>query len=526
MAYIAPNSTIKILANVPISPDQSNTLWFAPGGDQLAYFNSKVRMTFDAQSYQRATKNTCRLNVNADLVDDCNYMMFQNTAFSTKWFYAFITNVEYINTNVTEITYQIDDIQTWLFQYETPACFVERSHSSTDGIGDNITPESVNTGEYILNGGWQTIVDYSNSIIILMMSDLTNHGGTLYDNIYGACTLYMYHTTIAGMDALEQFIKDNAPQFSAIVGIYMLPVRLLPDLYQQNDFTDGQHINGVFTVTPKIWTQVPALTGTETLDGYTPKNKKLYTYPYNFLHVTNNQDGALELRYEFFDGLKPKFETGGNLTPPVGCVIFPKGYKNSDPGTDGITDFSESLSLANFPMCSYSLDSYIAWLSQNLVPSVIRMAGGSIGQATSGNIKGVGMGLLSSATELAAQGYEASIAGDIVKGNLYNGSTMFANNLMRFWCVRASVSADYARRIDDYFTAFGYAQNKVMIPNPHQRSRFTYVKTVDCLVKGNIPAEAARNIAAAYNRGIRFWADTGPHCGDLNVDLYPNNLLS
>lgn len=529
MAYIAPNSTIKLLVDVPISPGYSDTLWFASSADQLSYFNSHVRTSFTEQSYQRHGNNRCRLNISADLVDDCNYMMFQNTAFSTKWFFAFITSVEYINTNVAEITFEIDHIQTWFFDYTTPPCFVERMHSLTDNIGDNIVPENVNTGEYIFNGGWQTIVDYSDSVIVLMMSDLSNYGGAFYDNIYGACTLYVYHATVLGKQALEDFIEQNAPQFSAIVGIYMLPAALLPDS-MQSGFTDGDHIGSSQNVTPKVWTQISALSGTETLDGYTPINNKLYTYPYNFLHVSNNQDGSLELRYEFFENLKPTFETGGNLSAPVGAILYPKAYKNAEYGTAGITDFAESITLSNFPMCSYSIDSYVAWLSQNLMPSVIRMAGGSIGKATSGNLAGAGGSLLSGATELLAQGYEASIAGDIVKGNMYNGSTMFACSLMRFWCCRASVAYEYAKMIDDYFTAYGYAHRKIMAPNRHTRSRFTYVKTSGCVVKAadssgsGVPSEAMRVIENCYNAGIRFWADTA-NAGNLSTTL-PNNLLT
>lgn len=530
MAYIAPNSTIKLLVDVPLDPNYSDTLWFASLSDQLTYFNGKVRTSFTAQSYQRHGNNKCRLNVSADLVDDCNYMMFQNTAFSTKWFFAFITAVEYINTNVAEITFEIDQVQTWFFDYTVPSCYVDRMHAASDAIGDNIVPEGVNTGEYINNGGWQTIVDYSESVMALMMSDLTNHGGAFYDNIYGACTIYIYHTTVAGKQALENFITQNAPQFSAIVGIYMLPWKLLPDSVQQNDFTDGDYLRSSQNVTPKTWTQVPALTGTETLDGYAPNNNKMFTYPYNFLHVTNNQGDGLELRYEFFKDLKPTFETGGNCSAPVGAILFPKAYKNSEYGTAGITDFSESLSLTNFPMCSYSLDSYVAWLSQNFIPSMIRMTGGAVGSVTSGNAKGALSGTIAGATELLASGYEASIAGDIIKGNVFNGSTMFANNLMRFWCVRNSVSYEYARMIDDYFTAYGYAQHKIMPPNRHVRSRFTYIKTVGCVVKASdptnsgVPSEALRTIESCYNNGIRFWADT-VNTGNMSSS-YPNNLLT
>ena len=61
--------------------------------------------------------------------------------------------------------------------------------------------------------------------------------------------------------------------------------------------------------------------------------------------------------------------------------------------------------------------------------------------------------------------------------------------------------------IDNYFTMFGYAQNKIMTPSKKVRTRFTYIKTVDAIVYGELPNNAKNAITALYNRGIRFWAD-------------------
>ena len=70
--------------------------------------------------------------------------MFQNTSFGIKWFYAFITNVEYINNETSEITIEIDVMQTWHFDYTVNQCFVEREMAATDDIGGNLVPETLN----------------------------------------------------------------------------------------------------------------------------------------------------------------------------------------------------------------------------------------------------------------------------------------------------------------------------------------------------------------------------------------------
>ena len=70
-----------------------------------------------------------------------------------------------------------------------------------------------------------------------------------------------------------------------------------------------------------------------------------------------------------------------------------------------------------------------------------------------------------------------------------------------------SIRAQYARRIDKYFTMFGYAQNKVAVPNIHARQYFTYVKTVGSCVSGYIPQDDRELIDTIFDRGIRFWTD-------------------
>ena len=111
--------------------------------------------TFTAQQYQRVNKNTLKVAVCADDVMYCNYIMFKNngtlngsTKYANKWYYAF-AHVQYINEYACEVVYEIDDIQTWMFDYEFDYCYVEREHSATDVAGDNLQPEPVDTGELV-----------------------------------------------------------------------------------------------------------------------------------------------------------------------------------------------------------------------------------------------------------------------------------------------------------------------------------------------------------------------------------------
>ena len=52
---------------------------------------------------------------------------------------------------------------------------------------------------------------------------------------------------------------------------------------------------------------------------------------------------------------------------------------------------------------------------------------------------------------------------------------------------------------------YGYAIHKYGIPNRNARPCYTYVKTVDCSLDGNVPVEDLRLIEEIFNKGIRFW---------------------
>ena len=97
MSYFAPDTTIIFLKNVPLDNSYEHSIYFATPQNQYDYFYSLRKYKLDAQSYQRVKRGWMRVQIKADNLYDCNYLAFQNTSFGTKWFYAFITSVEYVN---------------------------------------------------------------------------------------------------------------------------------------------------------------------------------------------------------------------------------------------------------------------------------------------------------------------------------------------------------------------------------------------------------------------------------------------
>lgn len=518
--YIEPGTNIKLLKNVPLDNTYNHTIYFSNSSSQSSYFAGKVAYSLSEYTYQRVKKGVARVGIKADNLYNCNYMMFQNTNFGSKWFYAFITGVEYINNATSDVFFEIDVMQTWMFNYSLERCFVEREHTTSDSIGLHIEPEPVSCGEYVMND-YSPITYMTDMCVIIAIVDTNGEtDGTLYDGIYGSAQLWVYSST--DTDAINSKINEYVQQTDAILSVYMCPKALIGDIPDTNRLSYGQ---GAVTTTVSL----DAIGGTESLDGYVPKNKKLYTYPYNFYHVDNAGGNELSLRYEFFDSLKPVVQISGTVTQPVVAVLRPCSYKGVSGYSElgGYTSYNaESIQLNNYPICSWNVDSYQAWVAQNSVPLVLNTAA-SVGNAALGasfsNNPGAVMGstIIGQVANVASQWYQASIASDISKGNFNNGGPNVANHKQQFYGGRCSVTAEYARMIDDFFTMFGYAVKRVKVPNTHNRPHWNYVKTVGCVVDGSVPADDMKKICSVYDNGVTFWK-SGDEVGHYGLDNSPS----
>lgn len=514
--YIQPTTNIKLLRNVPLDKTYEHTIYFDDANKQHSYFNGLAKYNLTNYTYQRVKRGVSRVGIKADSLYDCNYMMFQNTSYGDKWFYAYITNVEFINNECSEITFELDVMQTWFFDYSVDHCFVEREHTETDVIGEHIEPESVATGEYVFNN-YSPIISMNDMAVCLAIVDIDEGtSGTLYDGIYGSAELWAYSST--DVTAINEKISSYNQKPDSIISVYMFPKMFIGDIPSTHKISYGA---GAL----KNNITLAGISASDTLNGYKPKNKKLYTYPYNFYHVDNASGSELALRYEFFPNLTPVVEISGTITQPVVAVLRACGYKgvagHSDLG--GYTTLNtESIQLHSYPMCSWNVDAYQAWIAQNSLPIALGTSANIASTALNSiwhPLAGLNMELnaVSQISNTLSQAYQASIAADISKGNLNNGGANVANNKQQFYGGRCSVTAQFARMIDDYFTMFGYAVKRVKVPNRNSRPHWNYVKTIGCTLTGSIPSDDMKKICSIYNNGVTFWKN-GTEIGHYELD--------
>jgi hypothetical protein len=293
-------------------------------------------------------------------------------------------------------------------------------------------------------------------------------------------------------DEIAQLTTGN--QTEAIIAIFMFPSAFLPD-----GWVHGTPIEDGECVTVTLEATKPT-----SIDGYTPKNKKLLSYPYSLLHVTNQIGQAGDLRYEYFDSDRCVFFQECSLSPSPTVFMFPQNYAGQ------YLNKEASLSLSGFPFCSWNYDVFKSWLSQNAanigVSGALGISSIVIGAATANPIVTVA-GIAAVASEIGPF-YQAATAPPQAKGNTGNGSTSYSINMGEFNLVHMSIKQEFAKRIDDYFEMFGYKIDRVKTPNLASRTYWNYIQTIGINITGNIPDEDMRELKAIYDSGITLWHST------------------
>lgn len=515
MAAIQPNSTIRLIRNCPLDPTQDHTILWEIPATQAAYFTSVLDgYTLMKNSYQRVSSNKMRVAKTAEDLYHCNYLAFQNTSFSNKWFYAFVTDVEYVNHTTSEITYELDPMQTWMFDYELEQCFVEREHSATDGIGDNIVPESLETGEYLTSSVVEPAAlnpDLTPWIVALYSTVDDNHqdvNGVFQYDVMAGTKPFIVENSLAGLTALQAWLSAMPiTKPNPIVCGIIAPALL------ESDYNPVGTDSRAVTVSKK--------TTLLRTDGTQVKNNKCLTYPYNFLYVTNYQGKSATFRYEFFkwSQTQAQFYIFGKLCPSPSLFLAPYGYKLD--GTTLLPDpaynMDEAIELTGFPQASWDVDSFKAWIAQNA--SNVTLAGLS---ATYGAVQGAALAGPAGTAAGAVQGAGA-LVNSIVSGVIAStmppqahgsmaGTASFTSRRMTYGFYQKHITPEFATIIDDYFTMYGYACRRVKVPNLRARPYWNYVKTVGCCIKpvastGGLPASAMSEICRIYDMGITFWRD-------------------
>ena len=561
--------TVIYLCKTPLENDYQNQLTFANANAQQAYFSSNGVLfrtfgsgTGNGYTYVRKDSKII-LDCKIDDVIGCNYLYYRNVGFSTKYYYCFITKMEYISEDSTAVYIETDVYQTYMFDISFHPCFVEREHVADDTAGLHTVPESIEYGEYQIadlrySSLWENpqgttstpwlpcfcVTKFPNSF-----GNLTSDGKIQGDLGYiGEVFTSMKFFTVGTLQQAEWVIKcyDNDTQTTtdAIKNVFMIPRCCVNEV--SSSTASYMDYNGVHYPLYPIYNYYESdefnIQQPNVLAGnYQPKNAKLFCYPYSYFYATNNAGEEVTFRWEDFP-----IETIGsgtsaytartaryqkNIVPSCGlsAKLFFLNYKGYDsrsglqpsqgtPYTKKL--YSYGINFGKVPVCAWTTDYYTNWLTQNgvnvgmqaltgITTSAVTgaMAGsaipvlGTVGGAFMGGL----IGLLQQTTQATGQLTKAETTPPQAHGDINTGDASFAfkRNIINFYFM--TIRPEMAAIVDNYFSTFGYKVNVVKTPQFNSRPNWNYIKTIGCNVEGNIPQEDLRTIRSMFDNGVTMW---------------------
>lgn len=502
MTLFAPSTELR-LGRVRWDNSYSNVMWFSTESAQATAMQLLCPSTYAYNDFKYIrAENAVYVPTNAENIYTYNYCMYKNANYGSKWFYAFI-KVEYVNAGTAKLTLEQDVFQTWLFDWTRTAQYVMREHASVDTIGANVVPEplewyiqySMNTVMYdFKTNGYAVIVETTQSPNVYHGSDTVQ--GHTYAGIYHGGGAYAFNTIASASVFLENLAKAGA--IDAVTAVYMYPKDLL------GAYTAGSPLpDTALAYQHTFFTNRPS-----TLHGYTPRNNKLFTWPFCFCRVTNNNQAITELAYERWV-VGPQ-QTGyaiamfAPLGPTAQAVCIPELY-------EGVAyNFDSGFSLTIPVTCEWTYDGFNQWLGANWVRMAMNVVSGALHGSNNkeiGAVKGAVTGLVDSGINAIVESNQYIRVPTQVRGGFSNNDA-YAANALGIQIEQVAPIAAHAALIDDFFDRYGYQTNDMKLPNFTGRRSWNYVQLSGASFAGNVPADAMASINETFNRGVTLWHNT------------------
>lgn len=379
-----------------------------------------------------------------------------------------------------------------------------------------------------------------------------------------------------GNECFNQAIAKLVDANANILSAYVVSGEMYDDNFNQTTFNNH-------TITISETQTFKRTDGTTYSD---VRNKKLLNYPFKSLVVSNNNGQTCDLKWELFSGrengvvVATFYNTNAMIPNPV-ATVAPKFYRQT-----GI-DYDNTVVITDFPQMNWSEDSYSRWWAQNqsnlglsltstAISTGFMILGKGAGVATGGIGAEIGASALQGMVNarlagdpksagrfksLASQAFEQESAGGsrsegfgrMKRMALGYGAQNIAKTLgqiqvardtpdtakiqtnmanlnglqgrMGFTFYDMGISGEMAEIIDKYFDMFGYATNKVKIPNfttiQTARPNWDYIKMQNCLILAQtgdrgLPEVAQNAIQEIFNNGITVWRNLS-QIGNYNI---------
>lgn len=399
--------------NKSIQPDSQ--IWFLSGTgienyeNQIDFRNTGVRrqfmqehLLFTVNNYRYVRKNqTILINRNVEQCYNIDYCYYKNRNFGDREIFCFVTDVNYVNDETTEISIEVDAWTTFQFDITFKKCFIMNQHEQEFAsnnyddhsgalIGNNLYPENLEFGGNYVNVHTETYHWREYYYLVCSAVELNGNFGTknnpnmdsstggFYENMPSALKFYLFKEDSQFTGFTYQM--SNYPWIAQnIYYITMIPKEFLPDTAMQKVdmiFPSGQIVS-FYKVTDHYTSPestVLKVEGVIEKFGLKQEHFKLYQYPYSYIEMTGyngqqfiikpellNDKNILELHCISLIGSTPRF-----------CV-YPKFYANSNDNGFKLSDknyaqgefINSGIIFGNLPQIPVLVDSSILYQAQN-----------------------------------------------------------------------------------------------------------------------------------------------------------------
>lgn len=545
MALVAPLTQIKLIT-VPFEKDYYNVIDFgAPPhagtpNAQTSYFLGLSGKTIDNFMYVRQNESI-KVPYCKDDIIQYNYVMYKNSEFSNKWYYAFITDIRYINPNTSEVFLKTDVFQTYYFESTFKTSFIEREHQNrwtTAGAPIyNLLPENLDTGNACVsrktvNPNTDGVVRKMQFLIFANHALAANEGAGVYQ-ADGAPFSFLYTYLLDGtwadilaftgaytdtQSSISQYIISIQAYFGGNLWSGPTPTKNAYGLIPLNQITYAPHEVASFTAsTSDFGISQPAINAASSW----AYESKLLTYPYSFFELSLSDGNKSIYKYEHLTNTG-KIYSYASVTPFQKTIYFLSGdYLGV---SNNPQNFVEANSNYDLPLLSSAWSNYMASNKAAITTGVFNSLASGVTSSIISTAAQNPIGLTNSSLSILN-----SISSVMAKmQDLETSPASYSSGATDFFIDFASKNAlpilyykqiptQFLQSIGDYFIKFGYKCNRIKVPNPLTRHRFNYLKTINCEIVCDIPQDDLMELKSIFDTGVTLWHDPSYYL-DYSID--------
>ena len=487
-------------------------------------FDDKFISMIDFQNCRLIHTNVLRID--CQIVDIFNvlgygYYILDNRE---KRYYFFITDYNYINDNAVEITIEIDWFTTDYKNIVFEPSFVERIHPISRDADFSQIPENINYAQFQLqqfgfikhnidkyligcNFGFppDTLLSYDN-IAKISTPFVSWRNCPMLAGVPQGCVFYV-------LDTIEQVynVYANAVNFgytSGVTGIWRVSSDIIGDHTTQatgHYYPYGVSVGNPVQFSVNILSETTELIDVSTfeipkqtnIENYIPKYNKCHADEFSQIYIQSDTTTVFYNPSQF-NGTSATIKEYASVDNNMNISLVPLGYKG------GLHyNFSDGLSV------TYAISGVLT--ADNTQQQINQIASGNFNNTIQTAINGATGnfgGALSTVTNSIFGGLHF-LRGGVSTTNTTVGtaSTSYATPQLPFASKffhygNYSITEETARKLDKYFSMFGYQVNETM--TPYERTNYTYIKG-DINFNGNICDISRQYIKELFSAGVTIW---------------------